>query len=163
LRHEGASAATRGGRIGVMTACVLCHNERFLLDAMRPVLKPYRAWYHRRRARSGTYAVRSDCLHAAASGNRAHMRRWRTDPCAVRRFQRLDERSIFPLSFTIKTVFHGSLLMLMSAVGFAFAPKRLIPQRRRWMTRSYAVSLTLVLLASFWADRLGARLHDLAN
>jgi hypothetical protein len=36
-------AATRVGRIGVMTACVLCHNERFLLDAMHPVLKPYRA------------------------------------------------------------------------------------------------------------------------
>ena len=121
-------AATRGGRIGVMTACVLCHNERFLLDAMHPVLKPYRALriFLPVHGTIGACAlVLVGAIALGCSGNGAHIRRCRTDH-----------------------QFDASNASMR-------APKRMIPRHRRWMTRSYAVSLTLLLFAysglSGWA------------
>jgi hypothetical protein len=57
--------------------------------------------------------------------------------------QWLDERlGVFPRSFTIETLIQASVLMICTGIGFAFALKRMIPQHRQWMTRSYAVALT---------------------
>ena len=36
----------------------------------------------------------------------------------------------------------AGLLMTTTGIGFIFAMKRMIPQHRQWMTRSYAVALT---------------------
>ena len=57
--------------------------------------------------------------------------------------QYLDETlGIFPESFTIETLIQAALLMITTAIGFAFALKRMIAQHRQWMTRSYAAALT---------------------
>jgi hypothetical protein len=58
-----------------MTACVLCHNERFLLGAVHPILKPYRGLriflpvvgiIGACAPVLASMQFRSDCLHAAA-------------------------------------------------------------------------------------------------
>jgi hypothetical protein len=59
--------------------------------------------------------------------------------------QWLDERlGIFPHSFTIETFIQASILMVTTGVGLIFALKRMIPQHRQWMFRSYAVALTFL-------------------
>jgi hypothetical protein len=70
----------------------------------------------------------------------------------------MDERmGIGPRSFTVETVIQASLLFITTAIGFAFAMKRMIPQHRQWMTRSYAAALTffeirLILGVMGWDD-----------
>jgi uncharacterized membrane protein len=44
-------------------------------------------------------------------------------------------------SFTVATLVDAVLLLVTTGIGFAFAVKRMIPQHRQWMTRSYAVAL----------------------
>jgi len=72
--------------------------------------------------------------------------------------QYLDERlGIFPRSFTIETVIQATLLASTTAIGFYFALRRIIPQHRQWMTRSYAAALTffeirLILGVMGWDD-----------
>ena len=45
-------------------------------------------------------------------------------------------------SFTLAATVDAVLLLVTTGIGFAFALKRMIPQHRQWMTRSYAVALT---------------------
>src|SRR5260370_28702219 len=59
--------------------------------------------------------------------------------------------------FPVKTVIQASFLFTTTAMGFAFAMKRMIPQHRQWMTRSYAAALTffeirLILGVMGWDD-----------
>jgi hypothetical protein len=56
--------------------------------------------------------------------------------------QYLDESQGASWTFTVETVVQASLLMITTGIGFSFAMKRMIPQHRQWMTRSYAVALT---------------------
>ena len=56
--------------------------------------------------------------------------------------QYLDESQGASWTFTVETVIQASLLMITTGIGFIFAMKRMIPQHRQWMTRSYAVALT---------------------
>src|SRR5258706_8142357 len=53
-----------------------------------------------------------------------------------------ERRGIGPRSFTVEPVIKSSLLFITTATGFAFAMKRMFPQHRQWMTRSYAAALT---------------------
>src|SRR5258708_25673875 len=62
-----------------------------------------------------------------------------------------------PGSFRVETVIQASLLFITTAIGFGFAMKRMIPQHRQWMTRSYAAALTffeirLILGVMGWDD-----------
>src|SRR4029077_17473487 len=72
--------------------------------------------------------------------------------------QYMDERmGLGPRSFTVETVIQASLLFITTAIGFAFAMKRMIPQHRQWMTRNYAAALTffeirLILGVMGWDD-----------
>jgi len=72
--------------------------------------------------------------------------------------QYMDERlGLGPRSFTVETIIQASLLMITTAIGFTFALKRMIPQHRQWMTRSYAAALTffeirLILGVMGWDD-----------
>jgi hypothetical protein len=57
--------------------------------------------------------------------------------------QYLDERLLTsPRSFTVAAVIDATLLITTTGIGFIFALKRMIPQHRQWMIRSYAVALT---------------------
>ncbi len=58
--------------------------------------------------------------------------------------QYLDEAQGAARSFTIATVIDAAALMITTGLGFYFACKRMIPQHRQWMTRSYAISLVFI-------------------
>jgi Predicted membrane protein (DUF2306) len=144
------------GLIIAMMAYVLYHNERFLIDPEHPVWEHYRSL--------GIFLL----VHGIAGGSAlilAPMQfsdRLRTRFAGVHRVlgrvyvigalvlapvgaytQYLDETlGVFPRSFTIETLIQASLLMITTGIGFAFALKRMIPQHRQWMTRSYAAALT---------------------
>ena len=142
--------------IGAMMAYVFYHNERFLIDPMNPVWQHYQAL--------GLFLL----AHGLAGGTALILvpmqfsERLRTRFTKLHRVvgriyvtaalilapigayvQYLDETlGIFPRSFTIETLIQASLLVTTTAIGFIFALKRMIPQHRQWMTRSYAVALT---------------------
>src|SRR5271169_867392 len=142
--------------IGAMMAYVFYHNERFLIDPMKPVWQHYQAL--------GLFLL----AHGLAGGTALILvpmqfsERLRTRFTKLHRVvgriyvtaalilapigayvQYLDETlGIFPRSFTIETLIQASLLITTTAIGFIFALKRMIPQHRQWMTRSYAVALT---------------------
>jgi hypothetical protein len=142
--------------IAAMMAYVIYHNERFLIEPMNPAWKHYRDL--------GLFLL----AHGVAGGSALILapmqfsERLRTRFTRLHRVvgriyvfgalilapvgayvQYLDETlGIFPRSFTIETVIQASLLVTTTAIGFVFAFKRMIPQHRQWMTRSYAVALT---------------------
>jgi uncharacterized membrane protein len=142
--------------IAAMMAYVFYHNERFLIDPMNPVWQHYQAL--------GLFLL----AHGLAGGTALILvpmhfsERLRTRFTKLHRVvgriyvtaalilapigayvQYLDETlGIFPRSFTIETLIQASLLITTTAIGFIFALKRMIPQHRQWMTRSYAVALT---------------------
>jgi hypothetical protein len=58
--------------------------------------------------------------------------------------QFLDEAQGATRSFTIAATVDAILLMTTTAIGLVFALKRMFPQHRQWMTRSYAVALTFL-------------------
>jgi hypothetical protein len=45
-------------------------------------------------------------------------------------------------SFLTETFIQAAVLMIPTAIGLVFALRRMIPQHRQWMTRSYAAALT---------------------
>jgi uncharacterized membrane protein len=142
--------------IAAMTAYVLIHNERFLIEPMNPIWQHYQAL--------GLFLL----AHGLAGGSALILAPMQFSERLRKRFtklhrvigrvyvtgalilapagaylQYLDENlGILPRSFTIETVIQGSLLMITTAIGFIFALKRMIPQHRQWMTRSYAAALT---------------------
>jgi hypothetical protein len=58
--------------------------------------------------------------------------------------QFLDEAQGATRSFTIAATVDAILLMTTTAIGLVFALKRMFPQHRQWITRSYAVALTFL-------------------
>jgi hypothetical protein len=142
--------------IAAMMAYVAFHNESFLINPAHPMWDHYRSL--------GVFLL----AHGVAGGSAlilAPMQfsdRLRTRYAKVHRVtgriyvagalflapmgayvQYLDERlGVFPRSFTIETFVQAAVLMTTTGIGFAFALKRMIPQHRQWMTRSYAAALT---------------------
>jgi hypothetical protein len=157
--------------IGAMTAYVLFHNERFLIEPMNPIWQHYRALGPMLLAHSlaGGSAL---ILAPMQFSERLRMRFSKLHRVIGRVYvtgalilapagayiQYLDENlGIFPRSFTIETIIQASLLMVTTALGFIFALKRMIPQHRQWMTRSYAAALTffeirLILGVAGWEN-----------
>ncbi len=45
-------------------------------------------------------------------------------------------------SFTVAAIVDAVALLVTTGLGLLFALRRMIPQHRQWMTRSYAVALT---------------------
>ena len=142
--------------IAAMMAYVAIHNESFLVNSTHPMWEHYHAL--------GVFLL----AHGVAGGaalilapmqfsDRLRMRHTKVHRVVGRIYvagalflapvgayvQYLDERlGVFPRSFTIETMIQASLLMISTGIGLAFALKRMIPQHRQWMTRSYAVALT---------------------
>jgi uncharacterized membrane protein len=157
--------------IAAMMAYVLYHNERFLIDPGHPIWGHYRdlgVFLMVHGIAGGTALILapmqfSDRLRTRfAKLHRVAGRIYVTAALVLAPFgvytQWLDERlGLFPTSFTIETIVQASILMITTGIGFIFATKRMIPQHRQWMTRSYAAALTfleirIVLALGGWED-----------
>ena len=143
--------------IAAMMAYVLWHNERFLIEPLNPIWKHYQDL--------GVFIL----IHGVAGGSALILapmqfsERLRTRFTKLHRVigriyvfgalilapvgvfaQYLDYKlGVFPsASFVTETFIQAALLMTTTSIGFVFALKRMIPQHRQWMTRSYAAALT---------------------
>ncbi len=143
--------------IAAMAAYVLYHNEYFLLNSAAPVWKHYEPfkWWLLPHGLAGASALLlapmqfSDRLRGRFTAlHRVTGRIYVV--CALllaplgAYIQHLDEAQGASWTFTVETVIQASLLMITTGIGFVFALKRMIPQHRQWMTRSYAVALTFI-------------------
>jgi hypothetical protein len=142
--------------IAAMIGYVIYHNERFLIEPANAAWKHYQALGLFLLAH-GVAGATALILAPMQFSDRLRMRFKKLHRVAGRVYvtgalilaplgayiQYLDERlGIFPRSFTIETIIQASLLAITTSIGFAFALKRMIPQHRQWMTRSYAAALT---------------------
>jgi hypothetical protein len=141
--------------VAVMAAYVLYNNEGFLIDPAHPVWQHYEPfkWWLLPHGLAGACALVlapmqfSDRLRARfAKVHRITGRVYVTSAFVFAPIgayiQYLDESQGASWTFTVETVVQASLLMITTGIGFIFAMKRMIPQHRQWMTRSYAVALT---------------------
>jgi len=143
--------------IAAMAAYVIYHNESFLIDPSHPVWQhyaPFKLWLL-------THGLAGACALVLAP-----MQFWdrlRQRFTTVHRLigsiyvtavfilapigvyiQYLDEAQGAARSFTVLTVIFAALLMTTTAIALTFALKRMFPQHRAWMTRSYAVALVFL-------------------
>jgi uncharacterized membrane protein len=143
--------------IAAMAAYVLYHNERFLLDAAHPVwqhYEPFKWWLlphgvagfcalilapmqfsDRLRLRFTTLHRVTGAIYVTSALILA--------PLGVY-IQSLDEMQGASPSFTVASAVDAALLMITTGIGLTFALKRMFPQHRQWMTRSYAVALAFL-------------------
>jgi len=157
--------------IAAMAAYVLYHNERFLIEPTNPVWQHYQSigWWLLIHGVAGACALIlvpmqfSDRLRARfAKLHRVIGRVYITAAFVLAPLgayiQYLDEGLAgASWSFTIASSTDAALLMITTGIGFFFALKRMIPQHRQWMTRSYAAALTffeirLILGVMGWDD-----------
>lgn len=140
--------------IGVMTAYVLYHNERFLLDPADPAWERYApiAWWLIPHAVAGACAL---LLAPLQFSDRLRQRYTATHRIVGRTYvigalvlaplgaviQYVEEDMGMPRSFTVLAIVDAVLLTTTTAIAFLFAVRRRITQHRQWMTRSYAVAL----------------------
>jgi uncharacterized membrane protein len=140
--------------IAVMTAYVIYHNERFLIDPGHPAWTHYRkvGWWLVPHGVAGACALLLAPLQFSDRLRRRHTRLHRVvgriyvagvfilAPIGAY-IQYFEETLGFSRSFTILAAADAALLCVTTAIAFVFALQRRIPQHRRWMTRSYAVGL----------------------
>jgi hypothetical protein len=140
--------------IALMTAYVLYHNERILIDASDP------NWTHIRAIRwwllvHGLVGAPALLLAPLQFSNRLRQRYvgfhhvvgyiyvvgvFVLGPLGAY-IQWFQERSGGPRSFTILGGVDAALLLTTTGIALYFALKRKITPHRQWMTRSYAVAL----------------------
>lgn len=142
------------GLILAMTAYVIVHNERFLIEPDHPVWQHYKSfqWWLLPHGVAGASALLlaplqfSDRLRRRFAG--VHRVVGRIYVAGVFVFaplgayiQWINEAAGASRSFTVAATVDAALVMVTTGIGLAFALKRMIPQHRQWMTRSYAVAL----------------------
>jgi hypothetical protein len=141
--------------IGVMVAYVLFHNEAFLFDPAHPVWNHYASfkWWLLPHGLIGGCALVlvplqfSDRLRARhAKLHRVIGRIYVAGALLLAPLgayiQFIEEPLGASRSFTVAAIVDAVLLMTTTGIGLVFAIRRMIPQHRQWMTRSYAVALT---------------------
>ena len=142
------------GVIGLMLAYVLLHNERFIVDPDDPIWEHYQTfkWWLLPHGLLGACALLlapmqfSDRLRARfAKVHRVVGRIYVVGALGLAPLgayiSYIEEGIGQPRSFTITNIVDAALLMITTGIGFFFALKRMIPQHRQWMTRSYACAL----------------------
>ena len=143
--------------IAAMTAYVLYHNERFLIDPAHPIWNHYEPfkWWLLPHGLAGACALLLAPLQFAEGLRRRHTTLHRTigtfyiigvfilGPLGLY-IQYLDEAQGAARSFTVETIIQSSTLMITTAIGLYFALKRQFNYHRQWMIRSYAVALTFI-------------------
>ena len=143
--------------IAAMTAYVLYHNERFLLDAAHPIWDHYEPfkWWLLLHGLAGACALILAPMQFVEGLRRRHTALHRTIGTiyVVSSFilaplglyiQYLDEDQGAARSFTIETMIQSSTLMITTGIGCYYALKREFTYHRQWMIRSYAVALTFL-------------------
>jgi len=143
--------------VGLMVAYVLWHNESFLINRADPVwqhYKPFR-WWLLPHGLAGACAILlgplqfSDRLRARFTKfHRVVGRIYITSALIVAPLgayiQFFEERLGGPRSFSIAALVDAILLMLTTAIAFAFILNGKVQQHRQWMTRSFAVALVFL-------------------
>jgi uncharacterized membrane protein len=148
--------------IAVMMVYVIYNNERFLLDPEHPVWQHYETfkWWLLPHGLAGGAALLlaplqfSDRLRTRyAKLHRVVGRIYVAGVLILAPFgayiQYLEEPLGAPRSFTFETIVQSSILMITTILGLIFAMKRMIPQHRQWMFRSYAAALTFFEIRFF--------------
>jgi len=142
--------------IGVMTAYVLVHNERFLIEPEHPLWAHYAQikWWLFGHAVAGTCAM----IAAPLQFSDRLRRRYAKVHHVVGRVYIASVFVLAPLgayiqvldeapgmggtrSFTILAMVDLVLLVVPTAIAWRYAMRRNITQHRQWMVRSYAVAL----------------------
>jgi uncharacterized membrane protein len=140
-----------------MVAYVLWHNESFLINKADPVwqhYKPFR-WWLLPHGLAGACAILlgplqfSDRLRARFTKfHRVVGRIYIAGALIVAPLgayiQFFEERLGGPRSFSIAALVDAILLMLTTAIAFAFILNGKVQQHRQWMTRSFAVALVFL-------------------
>ena len=135
--------------IAAMTAYVLYHNERFLIDPAHPIWNHYEPfkWWLLPHGLAGACALLLAPLQFAEGLRRRHTTLHRTigtfyiigvfilGPLGLY-IQYLDEAQGAARSFTVETIIQSSTLMITTAIGLYFALKRQFTYHRQWMIRS---------------------------
>jgi disulfide bond formation protein DsbB len=144
--------------IAVMTAYVLWHNERFLIEPENPIWQHYAKikWLLLPHALFGAIVI---LLAPLQFSERLRKRYVKLHRIAGRLYvigvllisplgaylQYDEERMGQPRTFTILAVTNAVMLMGATALAFLFAYQRKIAQHRQWMTRSYAIALVFIV------------------
>jgi len=143
--------------VGLMVAYVLWHNESFLINKADPVwehYKPFR-WWLLPHGLAGACAILlgplqfSDRLRSRFTKfHRVVGRIYITGALIVAPLgayiQFFEERMGGPRSFSIAALVDAILLMLTTAIAFAFILNGKVQQHRQWMTPSFAVALVFL-------------------
>ena len=140
-----------------MVAYVLWHNESFLINRADPVWQHYQPfkWWLLPHGLAGACAILlgplqfSDRLRARYTKfHRVVGRIYITGALIVAPLgayiQFFEERMGGPRSFSIAALVDAILLMLTTAIAFAFILNGKVQQHRQWMTRSFAVALVFL-------------------
>lgn len=156
--------------IAGMTAYVLYHNERFLIEPNNPVWQHYAPfkWWLLPHGLAGACAL---LLVPTQFSDRLRRRFTRTHRIVGRVYvagvlilaplgfyiQYFQERMGAPRSFTVLAAVDAAMLWFTTGLALLFALKRKIYQHRQWMTRSYAVALVffegrLILGVTGWEN-----------
>lgn len=141
--------------IAAMMVYVIGHNERFLIDPTHPVWQHYQTfqWWLLPHGVAGACAMLlaplqfSDRLRARHAGVHRVIGRIYVVSALILAplgayIQYVEEPLGASRSFTVAAIVDAVVLLTTTGIGLVFAVKRMIPQHRQWMTRSYAVSLT---------------------
>ena len=141
--------------IGVMTAYVLAHNERFLIEPQHPTwafFAPVK-WWLLPHALAGTCAMLAAPLQFSDRLRRRYAKFHRVTgriyvaavfvlaPLGAYIQYREELNQVGTPEFTVLALVNLVLLVVPTAIALRFAMKRNITQHRQWMVRSYAVAL----------------------
>jgi uncharacterized membrane protein len=143
--------------IGLMLAYVLVHNESFLINRQDPVWQHYHPfrWWLLPHGIAGACAL---LLGPLQFSDRLRQRFTKFHRVAGRIYvasalilaplgayiQYFQERMGAPRSFSVAGLVDAILLIMTTAIAFAFILNGKVQQHRQWMTRSFAVALVFV-------------------
>lgn len=143
--------------IGLMMAYVLRHNESFLIHPNDPVWQHYQPfkWWLLPHGLAGACALLlgpmqfSDRLRKRfTKPHRVVGRIYVVGVCIVAPLgfyiQYFEERTGGTRSFSVAAAVDAILLVMTTAIAFAFILNGKIQQHRQWMTRSFAVALVFL-------------------
>jgi uncharacterized membrane protein len=143
--------------IGLMLAYVLVHNESFLINRQDPVWQHYHPfrWWLLPHGIAGACALLlgplqfSDRLRQRFTkfhrvGGRIYVASALILAPLGAYIQYFQERMGAPRSFSVAGLVDAILLIMTTAIAFAFILNGKVQQHRQWMTRSFAVALVFV-------------------
>jgi uncharacterized membrane protein len=143
--------------VGLMMAYVLVHNESFLINRQAPVWQHYHPfrWWLLPHGIAGACAL---LLGPLQFSDRLRQRFTKFHRVAGRIYvasalilaplgayiQYFQERMGTPRSFSVAGLVDAILLIMTTAIAFAFILNGKVQQHRQWMTRSFAVALVFL-------------------